>query len=839
MTMIQPVSRSLLLVEDEAIIALTEKRMLEKYGYTVAIAVSGEAAVEVFRQGRTFDLILMDIDLGSGIDGTEAAARILAEHDVPLLFLSSHTEPEIVEKTEKLTSYGYVVKNSSGTVLDASIKMAFKLFYANSDAVEARTRLASTLTTLPKPLNDDSVIFEDLFDPGELQRIQDEFAAATGVASLITRPDGRPITTPSRFTELCWDIIRGTKAGCKNCAVSDAAIGRCNPGGPIVQHCLSSGLWDAGVSIMVGGRHVADWLIGQVRDETMTEAHIRAYARTIGADEDRAAKAFFAVPVMSRERFGQIAQALHTLANQLALSAYQNVLQARMITRYERAEANLTEQKNLLAAILESSSMAIFIKDIAGTYVTINTSGARMLGYDPDEVLGKNDLDLLPASTAEEFLHSDAIVMTNGRTNIREESAIIEGRMRMFHSTKSPWRNAAGEVRGIIGISEDISLQSFAEKETKRNQDRMKMLVDILQQPADTIQEFLDYALEQAITLTDSRIGYIYHYDEDSREFILNTWSKDVMAVCLVANPSTRYALEQTGIWGEAVRQRRPIVNNDFKAPDAMKKGLPAGHVELNKFMTVPVFVHDRIVGVVGLANKATDYDQNDVLQVSLLMDVVWKGTERKKAEDRIKVLLEEKELLLREVHHRVKNNLHVIQSLIALQADSVRDAAAITALRDTESRVRSMTVLYEKLYASSSFSTISTTAYLPVLVDEILDNFPASTSLDIEKHIDDFPLHIDKIQPLGILLNELLTNIMKYAFAGRSEGRIEVSATLSENMATVVVADDGVGLPESIDFGRSSGFGLTLVRELANQLDGTIRLERGSGTRVILEFRV
>ncbi len=837
--MSQPATRSLLLVEDEAIIALAEKRMLEAYGYKVNLASSGEAAVELFRQGRTFDLILMDIDLGAGIDGTEAAACILAEHDVPVLFLSSHTEPEVVEKTEKITSYGYVVKNSSGTVLDASIKMAFKLFYANRDAVEARTRLESTLTTLPKPLNDDTVAFEDLFDHEELQRIQDEFAAATGVASIITRPDGSPITAPSRFTELCWQLIRGTREGCANCVASDAAMGRCNPDGPIVQKCLSGGLWDAGASIIVGGHHVANWLIGQVRDETMTVHHIRAYARSIGADEEAAAKAFLDVPVMSRERFAQIAQSLHTLATQLSLSAYQNVLQARMIARYERAEDDLTEQKNLLAAIVESSSMAIFAKDLAGTYITINGSGARMLGYTPGDVTGKTDLEILPAGTAEEFLRSDSIVMTSGRANIREESALIDGRARVFRAIKSPWRNAEGEVRGVIGISEDISLQTFAEKETKLNQARMKMLVDILQHPADTIQEFLDYALEQAIALTGSRIGYIYHYDEESREFILNTWSKDVMAACLVANPSTRYALDKTGIWGEAVRQRRPIVSNDFKAPDAMKKGLPAGHVALTKFMTVPVFVQDRIVGVVGLANKETDYDQNDVLQVSLLMDVVWKGTERKKAEDRIKVLLEEKELLLREVHHRVKNNLHVIQSLITLQADSVRDTAALTALRDTESRVRSMTVLYEKLYASANFSTVSTTAYLSALVDEILDNFPGSTSLDVEKHIDDFPLHIDKIQPLGILLNELLTNIMKYAFAGRSEGRIEVSATVAGSTATVVVADNGVGLPESIDFGRSPGFGLTLVRELASQLDGTIRLERGSGTTVILEFRV
>jgi PAS domain S-box-containing protein len=123
--------KNILLVEDEAIIALLEKSLLEKYGYAVVIALTGEKAIELAREVRDLDLILMDIDLGKGITGTEAAGIILHLIDIPLIFLSSHTEPEMVEKTENISSYGYVVKSSSITVLDASIKMAFKLFEAN------------------------------------------------------------------------------------------------------------------------------------------------------------------------------------------------------------------------------------------------------------------------------------------------------------------------------------------------------------------------------------------------------------------------------------------------------------------------------------------------------------------------------------------------------------------------------------------------------------------------------------------------------------------------------------------------------------------------------------
>jgi len=127
------IKKSILLVEDEAILGMLQKATLEKYGYCVTTVNSGEKAVEYINNNLSIDLILMDIDLGRGIDGTQAAEHILSNHDIPIIFLSSHTEPEIVEKTEKITSYGYVVKNSTITVLDASIKMAFKLFDAKQN----------------------------------------------------------------------------------------------------------------------------------------------------------------------------------------------------------------------------------------------------------------------------------------------------------------------------------------------------------------------------------------------------------------------------------------------------------------------------------------------------------------------------------------------------------------------------------------------------------------------------------------------------------------------------------------------------------------------------------
>ncbi|MFN2312569.1 MAG: response regulator [Spirochaetia bacterium] len=141
--------KTILLVEDEALLAMAEKQRLEKSGYVVVHVLTGEAAVAAaLNVDSRPDLVLMDSDLGSGIDGTQAAEQILNEIDIPVVFLSSHTEPDVVARTEKITSYGYVVKNSGITVLNTSIKMAFKLFDARIQEQQHETALVHTVDYL-------------------------------------------------------------------------------------------------------------------------------------------------------------------------------------------------------------------------------------------------------------------------------------------------------------------------------------------------------------------------------------------------------------------------------------------------------------------------------------------------------------------------------------------------------------------------------------------------------------------------------------------------------------------------------------------------------------------
>ena len=177
-----------------------------------------------------------------------------------------------------------------------------------------------------------------------------------------------------------------------------------------------------------------------------------------------------------------------------------------------------------------------------------------------------------------------------------------------------------------------------AAEDLARNEIRLRSLIDLLQYRAETPQQFLDLALDEAIRLTDSAIGYIYLYSEQRQELTLNSWSKGVLEECRVTDRQTIFQLARTGVWGEAIRQRKPIIINDFTAANILKKGFPEGHISLKKYLTLPVFNEGQIVAVVGVANKESDYDETDVLQLTLLMDSVWKVTERKRAEDALRL---------------------------------------------------------------------------------------------------------------------------------------------------------------------------------------------------------
>jgi len=233
--------------------------------------------------------------------------------------------------------------------------------------------------------------FEDIFSLPDIQRIQDAFATAAGVAAIITDPEGRPLTRPSNFTTLCATIIRATPKGLAQCRLSDASLGRLPQDGPNVRPCQGCGLLDGGTAIRVGEHHVATWLIGQVLDAETDPESLLGYAMTIGADPDAFRKALAQVPRMSRQRFAAICQALHLVSSHLSGLAVRNFRQEQLIGALRKAQADLKDRDRNLAAIIDFLPDPTLVLDNSGAVIFWNRALEKLTGMSADAMLGKRD----------------------------------------------------------------------------------------------------------------------------------------------------------------------------------------------------------------------------------------------------------------------------------------------------------------------------------------------------------------------------------------------------------------------------------------------------------------
>jgi PAS domain S-box-containing protein len=213
--------------------------------------------------------------------------------------------------------------------------------------------------------------------------------------------------------------------------------------------------------------------------------------------------------------------------------------------------------------------------------------------------------------------------------------------------------------------------------------------------------------------------------------------------------------------------------------------------------------------------------------------------TDRKKAEDQIRKDLEEKEVLLKEIHHRVKNNLTVISSLLNLQSRQIKTKQqALAAFKESRDRVFAMALVHEKLYQTDNFSSVDMKSYLDDMSRQLVKMYHFSHDVHLKLNVNEASIDINRAIPCGLILNELITNALKYAFPQGRKGEITVSfRPFEKTFYELVVSDNGVGLPDDLDIEKSPSLGLHLVRMLTSQLNGTWRLSREKGTSFTIRF--
>jgi len=723
------VQKTILLVEDEFVIARVTAKVIQSFGFNVIIANTGEEALDIFKKSNAIDLILMDIDLGDGIDGTEVAAIILKDIDIPIVFLSSHTESEIVEKTEKITSYGYVVKGSGNTVLNASIKMAFRLF-------EAKLKKKEKDEALKKSEQVKSELIEKLNEAQQIEMIgswdwdiktgsvwwSDETYRIFGVTAQELTPsfsaNARFIHPDDiqRYEQLFNHSLQSGAPLYYECRliVNDGRL----------KYCVAKGT----VKYDDGGNPTR--FIGTIQDIT---------ARKLTEDDMRQ-------------------------------------INARLAFAQQAAGAGMWEW-DMIAEKLNWTPELFCIFGLDPALIDASFETWRNIIYPQDREIAEEQIKTSIESQVR--LESEYRIIRPSSGEVRWISVLGDT---TYDANKKPVRMA--------GICLDIT-------ERKRHKEVI----------IESEQRINFHVKNSPLAIIEWNNNYIITQWSGESEKIFG-WSKEET----IGKPITDLKM----IYDDDIA----MVQNTMELLSSEKsKHLITSNRNYTK--------DRRVIHCEWYSSVLNDQQGKMISVMSQVLDI----TDRKLNEEKINKLLTEKEILLKEVHHRIKNNMNTVIGLMALQIDALKEQSAIAALNDARSRVQSIMLLYDKLYRSDNFSNISFKEYSTSLIDEIINNFPNSAIVKTEKIIEDFMIDAQKSSFIGIIINEILTNIMKYAFKGRNSGSIIVTARAADGRAIISIQDNGIGIPESINITNSSGFGLQLVNMMVKQLHGAIKIERNNGT--------
>jgi two-component sensor histidine kinase/putative methionine-R-sulfoxide reductase with GAF domain len=264
----------------------------------------------------------------------------------------------------------------------------------------------------------------------------------------------------------------------------------------------------------------------------------------------------------------------------------------------------------------------------------------------------------------------------------------------------------------------------------------------------------------------------------------------------------------------------------------------------IQTLVNVPIMARQKMIGFLGFdaVTACKSWTENDIRLLKLIAEIIANALDRRTTEEQLQNSLRDKEVLLKEIHHRVKNNMQIVNSLLYLQEQAVKDrvdSLALDALQQSRSRIKAMAAIHDRLYRSGDFASIDFDEYLRSLIPDLLDSYRMDKIVDVELSASGIKLGLDAAIPCSLIINELVTNSLKHAFPARQHGKIRImmSHALDDAIA-LVVSDDGVGLPENeAPNGSRKSLGLRLVSDLARQLDGTVSYVRRQGAEFHVEF--
>jgi len=915
--------KKILLVEDEAIIAMDQSRTIEQFGYEVVTAVTGKEAVETVESDIEIQLVLMDIDLGRGMDGTEAARRILEIRRLPIVFLTSHAEKEMVDRVKDITRYGYVLKNSGKFVLNEAITMAFELFDAHRNAQRHREEIEVTNEELRAAIE-------------ELEATNEEFEAAN---EELLNSEGELWESREIFRELFENMGNGVVIYEALNNGADFVIRNFNKAAERIENIQRE---------EVIGKSVQDAFPG-VKDFGLFEVFQRVWKS--GQPEG--------FPV-SQYRDGRITgwrdNYVYRLPSGELVAVYEDV------TPRKQAEEQLVHQQQMTEHVMEISPVPITVIDAEGNIIYANNRAEKVLGLEKSEITSRSynspqwnitELDGNPFPVNQ--LPFNVVKSTEKPVNgIRHAIQWPDGKTTLLSINAVPLYTATGDFKGMVASLEDITERKGAE-EILHNKERINEKLLLASRYVLEIEDFAlaaRHVFDASCQITGATSGYVALMDDTGTENEL-LFLESGGTECSV-DPELPMPIR--GLRAKAYETGRAVYHNDFMSSEYMKF-MPDGHSPLYNVLFAPLNVYGKTVGIMGIANKPSSFTDEDAKIVAAFSDLAalalrnsrvmnelkqsekrfrdmarlmpeilfetgidgtltfvnqaafemtgfdlddikdglnafemfipeerevavnrfnqiveqQKGlsreytalkkdgtkfpvkvhsvpivtdagvtgirgvivdiTHQKRMQEEKEQLVEQKELLLREVHHRIKNDMNVLRSLLSLQSRHTKNTEVSDTLKEATNRIYIMSSIYNTLYRGEDVNSLSLKPFVNDILEAIRQVYTLSTSVTIEQNIQDITISANESFTIGIIVNELITNAFKYAFQGYDRGELHVTIQNDRgNHLCIEVADNGAGIPVELLDNREFGFGLTLVDALVSQQGGSLRIKNKNG---------
>ncbi len=530
----------------------------------------------------------------------------------------------------------------------------------------------------------------------------------------------------------------------------------------------------------------------------------------------------------------------HTHDTIQSFSEGQEKLQQK-IAQLEKSEAKAYQRIKALKKttekykfLVENSSDMIFTVDLEGNFSFTNRAFKKILGYSLREIKKINGFSLVhPEDLAKVKEQFAQLVEGKNVENMEYRYKRKDGSYVHILNDAAPVFDSEGNVTAAFGVARDISqrkmmerkLQEANEKLEQSVNQRTKELLILNEQLAKEIimykesQEALHKSEEKYRVLVENAMDGIYIISPDGFEYV---------------NP----AFEK--IFGY---KEKEVCNNEFnffdlihpedriliaKREEARKKGVKIPSIYSFRAITKKGKLKYVEVDTIPLKGEK-------VRILGVLRDI----TKRKEAEEQLKNALRENEILLRELHHRVKNNMQIISSLLRLQARNIKNKKLHESFKSCQNRIRSMALIHEKFYKSKDLTRIELDKYIQALTIHLFHTYGvAPNTIKLTTEMDNVHIEINRAISLGLITNELVSNSLRHAFPNGKKGEIRIELHKSFNSKfELVIGDNGVGIPKNIDLSNTRSLGIQLVNDLVRQLDGQVDLKRDKGTTFQITF--